>query len=254
MFVGCKGDNSLFLSLSFSHSHFLSFTDTHAPELNVAASWRVRWERGRRLGRWREDWGWRMVGVQREGRGRGRREGNSSGKDWRGGGGGGTCQPLFYSHPGVSERRQIPADYSTVLSNTKAREEKKERKQPIVCVFAVLDNNCCYCCWCSCCNSCCCCSCCHYYFFFSCCCFSCCCFFCCCCYSYCCWSWDFTSTIQLWQLVRHYCIFFSLPASPHSLYTLPVLSSPFFRRRLKRKDCPRVSSREERNVSKKITK
>lgn len=41
--------------------------------------------------------------------------GNNSGKD----GGGRVCHVLFYSHPGVSKRRQIPADCSIVLSNTK---------------------------------------------------------------------------------------------------------------------------------------
>lgn len=57
--------------------------------------------------------------------------GNNSGKD----GGGTVCHALFYSQPGVSERRQIPADYSVLLSNT------KERK--CVCAFAALDKSCC---------------------------------------------------------------------------------------------------------------
>lgn len=36
--------------------------------------------------------------------------GNNSGKA----GGGIACHALFYSHPGVSEWRQIPADYSVI--------------------------------------------------------------------------------------------------------------------------------------------
>ena len=60
--------------------------------------------------------------------------GNNSGKD----GGGTVCHVLFYSHPEASERRQIPADYSAVLSNT------KERKCACVClcVCGVLDKSC----------------------------------------------------------------------------------------------------------------
>lgn len=61
--------------------------------------------------------GWWEYREKEEGGG-----GNSSGKD-----GGGTCHALFYSHPGVSERRQIPADYSVVLSNTKRKGEKKKK-------------------------------------------------------------------------------------------------------------------------------
>lgn len=53
--------------------------------------------------------------------------GNSSGKD----GGGTVCHGLFYSHPEASERRQTPADYSVVLSNT------KERKYVCLCIGSV---------------------------------------------------------------------------------------------------------------------
>lgn len=41
--------------------------------------------------------------------------GDNSGKD----GGGTVSHALFYSHPEASERRQIPADYSVLLSNAK---------------------------------------------------------------------------------------------------------------------------------------
>lgn len=70
--------------------------------------------------------GWWEYREKEEGGGRegGREGGNNSGKD----GGGTVCHALFYSHPEASERRQIPADYSVVLSNT------KERKCECLCI------------------------------------------------------------------------------------------------------------------------
>lgn len=60
--------------------------------------------------------------------------GKNSGKH----GGGTVCHALFYSHPEASERRQIPADYSVVLSNT------KDRKCVCLRICRVLDKDRCW--------------------------------------------------------------------------------------------------------------
>lgn len=57
-----------------------------------------------------------MVGVQRKGRERGTTVGREA-EEYH-------VIFCFYSHPRVSERRQIPADYSLVLSNIKGKKKK----------------------------------------------------------------------------------------------------------------------------------